>query len=173
MKNNKKMFFTIYKTTNIKNGKYYLGKHQTSNLNDNYLGSGIALVSAIKKYGRESFIKEILFVFDTEEEMNRKERELITESIAKSKNTYNKGIGGEGGPHFKGKSHSEKMRKDLSEKIKNAGSRLTDEGRMRIIESNKKRKITAETKKKLSDKAKERWIDKTAGWSGDGSSSVS
>lgn len=167
------MFFTIYKTTNTKNGKYYLGKHQTNNINDDYLGSGVSLVLAIKKYGKESFIKEILFIFNTEEEMNRKEKELITEDLVRSKNTYNRGVGGEGGPHFRGKTHSSEMKKSLSEKIKKGGSKLTDEGRMKIIESNKKRTISEETKRKLSDKAKIRWINKTAGWSGDGPSSVS
>lgn len=55
------MKYTIYKTTNIKNGKYYIGKHQTENENDSYLGSGIALKKAIKKFGKNSFIKEILY----------------------------------------------------------------------------------------------------------------
>lgn len=152
-----KMFFTIYKTTNIKNEKYYLGKHQTENLEDNYLGSGIALIDAIKKYGKDSFIKEILFIFDNEIDMNSKEKELITEELVSSKKTYNKGIGGEGGPHFKGKNHSTEMRKKLSDKIKMMGSQLTEEGRNKIIENNKNRTVSSETRKKLSDKAKERW----------------
>ena len=151
------MFFTIYKTTNTINGKYYLGKHQTNNLEDGYLGSGILLINAIKKYGRDSFIKEILFVFDNEVDMNAKERELITEEIVRSKKTYNKGIGGEGGPHFKGKTHSLKMRKDLSEKIKSLGSKISEEGRKKISENNSKRIISEETKKKLSERAFERW----------------
>jgi hypothetical protein len=158
------MFFTIYKTTNTKNNKYYLGKHQTENLRDGYLGSGIALINAIKKYGKDSFDKEILFIFDNEIDMNNKEKELITEKIVSSKNTYNKGIGGEGGPHFKGKRHSEEMKKNLSEKIKSQEHKLTEEGRRRIIENNKNRIISDETKRKLSEKAKLRWsINKIVG----------
>ena len=38
-----------YITTNIINGKQYVGKHTTNNISDGYLGSGIQLKRAIKK----------------------------------------------------------------------------------------------------------------------------
>ena len=72
------MKYIIYKTTNLKNNKIYIGKHQTENINDTYLGSGIALEKAIKRYSKQNFKKEILFVFNTETEMNEKEKELVT-----------------------------------------------------------------------------------------------
>lgn len=87
------MFFIIYKTTNKINGKYYVGKHQTTDLNDSYMGSGKLIKKAIKKYGAENFTKEILHVFETEEEMNAKEKELVTVS----EETYNLCEGGKGG----------------------------------------------------------------------------
>ena len=62
------MHFTIYKTTNKANGKYYIGQHQTEDLEDGYLGSGKHLKAAIKKYGK-SFVKEILFVLGSFEAM--------------------------------------------------------------------------------------------------------
>jgi hypothetical protein len=43
-------YFTIYKVTNLINGKYYIGKHITSNAYDKYMGSGRAIQNAIKKY---------------------------------------------------------------------------------------------------------------------------
>ena len=104
------MLYTIYQVTNKLNGKIYIGKHQTTNPNDGYYGSGKFVKAAIKKYGKENFVKEVLFVFKTEAEMNDKEKELITEEFISRSDTYNAGIGGEGGPHFKGKKHSQELK---------------------------------------------------------------
>jgi hypothetical protein len=91
------MFYTVYITTNLVNGKKYIGKHATSNLEDGYLGSGLVLSRAIQKYGRENFEKQILFVFDTEQEMNDKEAELVDIEIVLSEEYYNVSLGGAGG----------------------------------------------------------------------------
>jgi group I intron endonuclease len=48
----------IYKTTNIINGKQYIGKDK--NNDPYYMGSGSDLKKAIKKYGRSVFTKEII-----------------------------------------------------------------------------------------------------------------
>jgi hypothetical protein len=87
------MHYTIYKITNIINNKYYIGKHQTKNLDDDYMGSGKILKLAIKKYGIENFKKEILHIFANEEEMNAKEKELVVIS----EESYNLCDGGPGG----------------------------------------------------------------------------
>lgn len=112
------MYYTIYKITNLINGKYYIGKHQTKNLNDGYMGSGKLLKYAIAKYGIENFRKEILHIFETEAEMNAKEQELVVVC----KESYNLNEGGKGGfsyinqsniIKFKGKTHSDESKKKM------------------------------------------------------------
>lgn len=153
-----KTYYTIYQTTNLLNGKIYIGKHQTKNPNDNYIGSGVALKKAIKKYGSKNFKKEVLFIFNTAHEMNVKEKEIVNEAFIKNEMTYNLGIGGEGGSHFKDKKHSIETKKVLSEKIK--GKKLSLEARQKISNSNSNRTLSEETRKKLSEKAKERFSNK-------------
>lgn len=91
------MLYTIYQVTHRESGKCYIGKHQTNDLNDGYMGSGQLIRAAIKKYGPEAFDKEVLCVFETEEEMNAKEAELVTEEFCGREDTYNLCPGGNGG----------------------------------------------------------------------------
>lgn len=87
------MFYTIYKITNKINGNFYIGKHQTKNLDDGYMGSGKLIKAAIKKHGIENFTKEILHVFETENDMNEAEKELVI----LGEGCYNLCPGGSGG----------------------------------------------------------------------------
>lgn len=96
----KKIYYLVYKTTNLVNGKIYIGKHETDNLNDGYLGSGNLLKLAIKKYGQENFKREILFECSTKEEMDAKESELVDEEFLKRNDVYNVKLGGSGGFDF-------------------------------------------------------------------------
>lgn len=92
------MFYFAYKTTNNVNGRYYLGVHQTMNVDDGYVGSGKALKRAVNKYGVESFSREIVKFFDSSEEMFTYERDvLVTQTIVDDKNSYNMTLGGLGG----------------------------------------------------------------------------
>ena len=89
-------YHLIYKIVNTVNRKIYVGKHSTKNPYDNYMGSGIAIISAIEKYGIENFSKEILFCFTNEKEAFLKESEIVNENFVKRSNTYNMMCGGEG-----------------------------------------------------------------------------
>lgn len=91
------MQYVVYKTTNTVNGKFYIGCHKTDNIEDGYLGSGKLLLLAIKKYGIDAFVREILFVFGNAEDMFAKEAELVTEEFLAEHNTYNLKVGGFGG----------------------------------------------------------------------------
>lgn len=86
--------FLVYKITNRFNNKIYIGVHSTLNENDRYMGSGIEIKEALKKEGRRSFVKEILFIFDTKEEMFAKEKELVTKEFCHRTDTYNRIEGG-------------------------------------------------------------------------------
>lgn len=88
------MLYLVYKTTNLINGKYYIGCHQTNKRDDGYLGSGVILKRAIEKYGSENFKREILFEAATQWEMFEKERELVDIT---DPNSYNMKRGGQGG----------------------------------------------------------------------------
>ncbi len=90
------MFYVIYKITNLINGYIYIGQHTTNNIDDGYMGSGIRLTNTYKKYGLDSFKKEILYVFDNFEEMDAKEAELVNEEFIRREDTYNIVLGGTG-----------------------------------------------------------------------------
>lgn len=82
----------VYLTTNLVNGKKYIGKRscQCPIEEDSYLGSGKALRKAIDQYGPENFSKEILKICSTEDEAYRYEAEMISKYNAKeSRDFYN------------------------------------------------------------------------------------
>lgn len=94
---NKRKFHIVYQVTNLINGKIYIGCHSTDNVNDDYYGSGTNISRAIKKYGKNSFKKEILHIFETPEEMLLKEKEMVTAEFIKREDVYNIVEGGYGG----------------------------------------------------------------------------
>ena len=87
--------WTVYKISNIINQKTYIGVHKTNDPNDSYFGSGIAIKNAVKKYGKENFTKEILFVTENKDEAFLKEKELTVDFFKEA--NYNMKLGGVGG----------------------------------------------------------------------------
>ena len=73
----------IYKITNNINGKYYVGRHSTHNIDDLYMGSGIVIKNAIKKYGIENFTKEIIVETTTSELLWELEKKIVNDDIVK------------------------------------------------------------------------------------------
>lgn len=143
-----KTYNYIYLITNKINGKIYIGKHSTNNLNDNYMGSGVLLRIAKQKYGIKNFTKEYLAFCDTEETLNYLEKFYIKKYKAKEVG-YNISEGGDGGALFIGKQHSEETKR----KIREARKRqiYTEETKRKMSESRKGKHHTKETNQKISD----------------------
>lgn len=87
--------YIVYKTTNIINGKYYIGVHNSSR--SWYKGSGSALKKAIKKYGLHNFTRETLYEFELEADAYLKEEEIVNRDLISDPNCYNLRLGGLGG----------------------------------------------------------------------------
>lgn len=75
------VFGYIYVTTNKINGKVYIGqKYSPDGIKVNsYLGSGMYLLRAIKKYGKKNFTNEIIEWCETSDELNEREIYWIKE----------------------------------------------------------------------------------------------
>ena len=97
MARKQKKYHYIYKTTNLKNGKYYIGMHSTDNLEDGYMGSGKRLRRSLKKHGKENFKFEILEFFSDRKSLIEREKELVNEELLKDSLSLNIKKGGEGG----------------------------------------------------------------------------
>ena len=88
-------FGYIYLTTNLINGKIYVGQHKAKEFDKSYYGSGSLLKKAFKKYGKENFVTEILEWCSSYEELNEKEKYWIAlkDSMCNGKG-YNLDAGG-------------------------------------------------------------------------------
>jgi hypothetical protein len=91
------MHFIIYKTTHVQSGKYYIGMHSTSDLEDGYLGSGKWIKAAVKKHGRDSFERVILKELSSYDDMKNEEAKVINEEVLNDPLCMNMMHGGKGG----------------------------------------------------------------------------
>lgn len=108
----------IYITTNMVNGKRYLGQKKFDEFNDwkHYLGSGTILQHAIKKHGRKNFSRNIVCLCSSLEELNESEYNLsVFLNVVEDPNWYNIVYGGGA---TKGLRHTEETRKQMSKQRK-------------------------------------------------------
>lgn len=84
----------LYKITNLRNNKYYIGIHSTNDLNDEYMGSGVLIKKAIEKYGVDCFKKDIIQFVDSREDLIQLEKNIVNESIVNDEMSYNMVLGG-------------------------------------------------------------------------------
>lgn len=155
-KASRKKFHFIYKTTCLATNKFYVGMHSTDNMDDGYLGSGIWMRRALKKYGSAGFVREVLELLPDRKSLRDREKEIVTEDLLKDplcKNMTEGGSGDREGPHLE----------ETKQKIGNAnrGKKHTPEARLKMSETKKKRfaegKIEAWNKGKQVGPHTEEW----------------
>lgn len=142
------MYYILYKTTNLTNNKIYIGIHQANKLDDNYLGSGTALLHAIKKYGKENFKREVLELCNSYTELTELEKKYVNEEFLIDKNNYNLKTGGGNFGTL-----SDESKKKISETLK----RKYKSGEIKLPNHNKGRVVPEQDKKKISKTLKERY----------------
>jgi hypothetical protein len=161
--NKEKKYHFVYKTTNLKNGKFYVGMHSTNKLDDGYLGSGTRLIRSIRKNGKENFKLEILEFFSDRNSLVEKEKQLVNESLLKDPMCMNMCIGGEGGfisidGCRKGAKRMNEIvwadpeyRKRRSEWKSHHNKKLWEEGKLKLNPWPKGKRLSDDTKRKISE----------------------
>lgn len=127
--------YIVYKTTNMENGKIYIGAHKTKSIEDNYLGSGKLIKEDVKKYGRDIFKKDILFIFPVQSKADEMEKKLIPKNVILDDKYYNIVEGGKNRPWPKEiREHQSESKKGLyeGEKNPNYGKKHPEEIREKI-----------------------------------------
>lgn len=94
----------IYKITCLKNGRYYIGMHSTSNLDDGYMGSGRKIRDSISYYGINFHEKEIIEFLPDRTSLINREIEIINEDLLNDPMCMNIRLGGENGWEQKSRS---------------------------------------------------------------------
>ena len=106
------MYGYVYKTTNLINGKIYIGQHKSESFDENYYGSGRYLRNAVNKYGIDKFSVEIIDVAQDKSALNLLEKKWIRFYRKRGCAMYNIANGGEGGDVFSGLSDEDKRRRN-------------------------------------------------------------
>jgi group I intron endonuclease len=130
----------IYCIVNKVNGKMYVGKmSKVVKYSKSYMGSGKLIKKAIEKYGKDSFIKEILEENVAKEDLSFREMFWIKNLNTKLPNGYNLTDGGEGFIGLKrSQSQIEKHRKAIT------GKKASFETRNKMSQAHKGKKKSAE-----------------------------
>jgi group I intron endonuclease len=105
----------IYKTVNKITDDFYIGYH-FGDVSDSYLGSGLILNRAIKKYGRKNFNREILEIV-SKDTWREREKYWIKDTDAINKG-YNIMLGGNGGNTITNHPDKDMILEKISKKLK-------------------------------------------------------
>ena len=103
------MYGYIYKWANLINGRVYIGKHVSTQIDPKYIGSGKYFRNAFAKYGSDNFSFEVLEWCEDKNSLNAAEKFWIKSFNAQDISIgYNIGPGGEGGDIFSHKTVEDK-----------------------------------------------------------------
>ena len=162
-----KTIHTVYVVFNLLNDKFYIGYHSTTDKDDDYLGSGVRIQSAVKKYGKINFKKFVVFVSEEARIALEIERNLV-ERFLGDKRCYNLvpgGMGGSGAGRLGGIATNRKYSKEIrAQWLKNRkASEHSKENLKRLHRTGHKffhgESHSEETKMVMSLKAKKRGED--------------
>jgi len=151
----------IYKITNLKNNKIYIGK--TINIKKRWerhqylasTGTKRHLYNAMRYYGVENFTIDVVETC-LDEMADDRERFWIEKTKSYKKEIgYNKSRGGEGGNTWELNDHKEQTSKKISSS--NKGKTVSQETRDKISNSSKGKKLTEKQKYKISNTLKSKY----------------
>lgn len=92
------MYGYIYITTNLVNGKKYIGQHKSEVFNPEYKGSGKLIKRAVNKYGKHNFEVKLLEKCNNKKELDDAEVKWILKlNCVSSDGYYNLASGGSNG----------------------------------------------------------------------------
>lgn len=159
-------------TTNLLNGRKYIGKHTTDNLNDGYYGSNSELIKDIKVYGSENFERIILDYANSEKELRQKESyHLRKNKVVERSDFYNQSYSSSGGNNIQymsteqyskyierqrkaqtGKKRSRRTRERISKNnVGFSGKHHTEEAKKKISKSLKGNTLSQATREKIAN----------------------
>jgi hypothetical protein len=149
MSQKEKKFHFIYKTTDTRNGNFYIGMHSTNNLDDDYIGSGTRLKHLIYKHGKKIFNMEILEFLPNRKSLKEREIEIVNSDLLLEEKCMNLKLGGGGG--FNNEVHAKKFHSAGGRKVRQMFNKINTE------------------RLKNDDEYKNRWynnVKKSGVWSG-------
>lgn len=118
--NNEGYYGYIYMTTDLRNGKKYIGKKKAREfLYIDYVGSGKIISNIKNKYGLSVFEVELIGWYETKDELNKAERFWIRVHDTRKPKGYNISEGGDWGDITEGMTEDEyeAWRKKISDSV--------------------------------------------------------
>lgn len=141
----------IYTISNKLNNKTYVGKsNNTKQRFNNHFHSKSYIGNALRKYGKENFVFQIIEEYKFEEEAYEAEQFFIQYLGTQTPFGYNLVSGGKGGSAGVRRKLSSETKRKISETLK--GHIVSEQTKKKLSENHMFHKHSEETKKKMSSK---------------------